>query len=321
MIFLYILLIVIGFVLLTKGADFLVDGATSIARRLHMSDMVIGLTIVAMGTSLPEMVVSVIAGIKGQGDVAVGNVVGSNIVNILLVLGITGAIGGLFIQKNTIRIEIPISIAMTLLLFFLANGLQFSSTAVGLMLSRWDGLILLSGFGIFMLYIYQSMRNAPPHAGAPGEPQASIGKSLFLMLLGVIGLGGGGKLIVDNAVILATMAQIPERVIGLTIVAIGTSLPELATSVAAALKKKLDIAIGNVVGSNIFNIGLVLGLSALAKPIAFNPGFNGDIYMVVIASVLLLLFAIFGFQKHVLERWEAIILLLIFFIYTGTLLW
>jgi cation:H+ antiporter len=315
MIALHFLLIAVGFILLTKGADFLVNGSTSIAKRFKMSDMAIGLTIVAMGTSLPEMVVSVLAGIKGQGDVAIGNIVGSNIVNILLVLGITGTIGGLMIQKNTIRIEIPLSIGFTILLFFLANGLQFSNTATGLTLSRLDGAILMVGFIGFMAYVAKSMKSGPlPHATE--EVHAPIVKSLLLLLLGIVGLGGGGKLVVDNAVTLAQMVNIPERIIGLTIVAIGTSLPELATSVVAAMQKKLDIAIGNVVGSNIFNIALVLGLSSAIKPIAYNAGFNSDIYMIMIASLMLWFFSAFGFQKNMLERWEAVILLLAFVGYT-----
>jgi cation:H+ antiporter len=315
MIALHFLLIAVGFVLLTKGADFLVNGSTSIAKRFKMSDMAIGLTIVAMGTSLPEMVVSVLAGIKGQGDVAIGNIVGSNIVNILLVLGITGTIGGLMIQKNTIRIEIPLSIAFTVLLFFLANGLQFSNTATGLSLSRLDGAILMVGFLGFMAYVAKSMKSAPlPHAQE--EVHAPVTKSLLLLLLGIVGLGGGGKLVVDNAVMLAHMVNIPERIIGLTIVAIGTSLPELATSVVAAMQKKLDIAIGNVVGSNIFNIALVLGLSSVIKPIAYNAGFNSDIYMILVASLMLWFFSAFGLQKNMLERWEAVILLLAFVGYT-----
>lgn len=315
MIALHFLLIAVGFVLLTKGADFLVNGSTSIAKRFKMSDMAIGLTIVAMGTSLPEMVVSVLAGIKGQGDVAMGNIVGSNIVNILLVLGITGTIGGLMIQKNTIRIEIPLSIAFTVLLFFLANGIQFSNTATGLSLSRLDGAILLTGFIGFMAYVAKSMKAGPlPHDHE--EVHAPISKSLLLLLLGIVGLGGGGKLVVDNAVTLAHMVNIPERIIGLTIVAIGTSLPELATSVVAAMQKKLDIAIGNVVGSNIFNIALVLGLSSALKPIAYNAGFNSDIYMILAASLMLWFFSAFGFRKNMLERWEAVILLLAFAGYT-----
>jgi cation:H+ antiporter len=315
MIALHFLLIAVGFILLTKGADFLVNGSTSIAKRFKMSDMAIGLTIVAMGTSLPEMVVSVLAGIKGQGDVAIGNIVGSNIVNILLVLGITGTIGGLMIQKNTIRIEIPLSIAFTVLLFFLANGLQFTNTATGLSLSRLDGAILMVGFIGFMAYVAKSMKSAPlPHVQE--EVHAPVFKSLLLLLLGIVGLGGGGKLVVDNAVTLAHMVNIPERIIGLTIVAIGTSLPELATSVVAAMQKKLDIAIGNVVGSNIFNIALVLGLSSAIKPIAYNAGFNSDIYMIMIASLMLWFFSAFGFQKNMLERWEAVILLLAFVGYT-----
>jgi len=317
MIALHFLLIAVGFVLLTKGADFLVNGSTSIAKRFKMSDMAIGLTIVAMGTSLPEMVVSVLAGIKGQGDVAIGNIIGSNIVNILLVLGITGTIGGLAIQKNTIRIEIPLSIAFTVLLFLLANGFQFSDT-IGLSLSRLDGLLLLLGFLGFMAYVAKSMKSGHlPHAHEEVHPP--FAKSLLLLTIGIVGLGGGGKLVVDHAVALAQMANIPERIIGLTIVAIGTSLPELATSVVAAMQKKLDIAIGNVVGSNIFNIALVLGLSSALKPIAYNPGFNSDLFVVLAASMMLWFFSAFGFQKNMLERWEAIILLIAFAGYTGWL--
>jgi cation:H+ antiporter len=318
MIALHLFLIALGFVLLTKGADFLVNGSTAIAKRFKMSDMAIGLTIVAMGTSLPEMVVSILAGLKGQGDVAIGNVVGSNIVNILLVLGITGTIGGLMIQKNTIRFEIPLSIGFTILLLLLANGFQWNQAATGLSLSRVDGLILLVGFVGFMAYVAMSMKSGAALNFEEGA-KMPIYKSLLLLLLGITGLGGGGKLVVDHAVTLAQMAEIPERIIGLTIVAIGTSLPELATSVVAAMQKKLDIAIGNVVGSNIFNIALILGLSSAVHPIAYNVGFNTDILVVLIASILLWFFSAFGFQKNMLERWEAIILLLCFVGYSAWL--
>lgn len=316
---LYFLLIIVGFVLLTKGADWLVKGATFLAKRAKMSDMAIGLTIVAMGTSLPELIVSFIAAVKGQGDVAVGNVLGSNIVNILLVLGITGTIGGLFIQKNTIRFEIPLSILVTVLLFILVNGFTFNLQAEQLEVSRMDALILLLAFLFFMGYVAKTMKEFNEGAHADSAPIEPVWKSLLLLLVGICMLAGGGKLVVDNAVLLAQMAGIPERVIGLTIVAIGTSLPELATSVMAAIRKKMDIAIGNVVGSNIFNIGFVLGVSGLIKPIPYNAGFNYDLFMVLIASFLLLLFSVIGFQKNMLERWEAIIFLVLFGGYTAWL--
>jgi cation:H+ antiporter len=318
MIALYFLLLVVGFVLLTKGADWLVKGATFLAKRANMSDMAIGLTIVALGTSLPELIVSFIAAVKGQGDVAVGNVLGSNIVNILLVLGITGTIGGLFIQKNTIRFEIPLSILVTFLLLFLVNGFTFHLNGEKLEVSRWDALILLGFFLFFMGYVAKTMKESKEGAHIDVSNPAPVWKSLLLLLVGIVMLAGGGKLVVDNALLLAQMAGISERIIGLTIVAIGTSLPELATSVMAAIRKKMDIAIGNVVGSNIFNIGFVLGVSGLIKPIPYNAGFNFDLLMVLIASFLLLIFSVIGFQKHMLERWEAIILL---FVFTGYTVW
>lgn len=312
--------IAVGFLFLTKGADWLVNGATDLAKRANMSDMAIGLTIVAMGTSLPELMVSMLAAINGQGDVSIGNVLGSNIVNILLVLGITGTIGGLLIQKNTIRIEIPISIAMTVALYLLINGFSFSMDAPDLQISRLSSGILFLGFIAFMVYVAKSMKTT--HEGTHGEPvvHRPVYISLLYLFGGIIGLAIGGNLVVENSVKLAQMAGISERVIGLTIVAIGTSLPELATSVVAAINKKTDIAIGNVVGSNIFNIGFVLAISGLIQPMQYNAGFNGDLIIVLMASLLLWAFTAFGFQKNMLERWEAILFLILFAGYTGWLM-
>jgi cation:H+ antiporter len=313
----YVLMIV-GFIILIKGADFLVDGAASVARRFQVSDLVIGLTVVAFGTSTPELFVNLIASLKGNTDIAIGNVLGSNVANILLILGVSAIIYPLSVTLGTVFKEIPFSLMAAVVLGILAND-QMIDGASASVISRIDGLILLC---FFFLFLYYSATIAQSIDGMASEvPPKTLGltRSLLYILAGLVGLALGGKWIVDGAIILASALGMSESVIGLTIVAIGTSLPELATSAVAAYKRNTDIAVGNVVGSNIFNILMVLGVSSVIKPLPFQRANNMDIAMVVASSVLLF-GAMFVFRKRHLDRREGTSFLILYGVYIAYLL-
>lgn len=306
-----VLLLVFGLVLLIKGADWLVSGAASLAKKYHVSDLVIGLTIVAFGTSMPEMVVNVIASVKGFNDIVLGNVLGSNIANLFLILGITGIIYPLVVQSSTTWREIPLSLLAVILLFLLANNLFLFE---GPVISRYDGFILLLMFGVFMFYIYRlSKTDTAPNDVAVSDMSGF--KIYTFIIVGLAGLVIGGRLVVDNAVKIATVLGFSEKIIGFTIVAVGTSLPELATSVVAALKKNTNIAVGNIIGSNIFNIFLVIAISSVVSPVTFNVSFNTDIYLLA-GGTLFLFAAMFTGGRKRLDRWEAVILLIVYLTYT-----
>lgn len=295
-------LLVIGFALLIKGADWLVDGASAIAKRFNVSDLVIGLTVVAFGTSSPELFVNIIASIKGNTEIAIGNVLGSNIANTFLILGISSIIYPLTVGKGTVWKEIPLSLLAAVVLGILAND-QLIDKREFSALTRIDGLVFLSFFAIFMYYsvsIAKKIEGMEEHI--PAKKYGFI-MALFLVLTGLFGLALGGQWIVDGAVYMALSFGMSQSLAGLTIVAIGTSLPELATSVVAAKKRNAEIAIGNVVGSNIFNIFFVLGISSAVKPLPFNMKSNIDVGVVIFASLLLLAFMFTG-KKHSLDRWE-----------------
>ncbi len=297
----YILLI-IGFLLLIKGADYLVQGASSIARRWNVSDLVIGLTVVAFGTSTPELFVNIIASVQGNTDIAIGNVLGSNIANILLILGVSSVIYPLTVTKGTVWKEIPLSLLAAFLLGLLANDALIDKRDFSA-LTRIDGLVLLSFFVIFMYYsfsIAKKIEGMEEHV--PTKVHGLI-KSLLLLMLGLTGLTLGGKWIVDGAVRLALNFGMSQALVGLTIVAVGTSLPELATSAMAAYKKNVEIAVGNVVGSNIFNIFFVLGISSTLKPLPFPTRNNLDIGVVILSSILLFAYMFTG-RRRSLDRWE-----------------
>jgi len=305
-----IILLLFGFILLVKCADFLVEGASSLALSFKISQMVVGLTIVAFGTSAPELIVNVFASIKGSSDITIGNVVGSNIVNILVILGISAIIKPLHTHKNTVWREIPFSLIAVIAMLIMMNDNLFN--AGNDMVSRGDGALLLLFFIIFLSYVYAISKN---DSIQPMEIKyLPTSKSIIFIIIGIIGLFIGGKLIVDSAIEIARIFNISEAIIGFTIVAIGTSLPELATSVVAAKKGNSDIAIGNVVGSNIFNIFFVLGISALINPIAFNSHLNIDIIVLLIVT-LVLFFTMFTGKKRILERWEGIILVICYVLY------
>jgi len=286
------ILFVIGFVLLIKGADILVQGATSLAKKWNVSDMVIGLTIVSFGTSMPELVVNVLASLEGNSSIALGNVLGSNICNILLILGISSIISPLMIQRNTILSEIPFSIIAALAVGFLANASLLDDEKT-LRISRLDGGILIFFFILFMAYIIYLTKHNPQDQEEIEETEIMpVGKSTLYIVGGILALYFGGEWIVRGAVEIAKHFGMSQSMIGLTIVAVGTSLPELVTSVVAAYKKNADIAVGNVVGSNIFNILWILGISALIKPLPFEAISNLDIAMTIFCSTLILFFVI-----------------------------
>lgn len=303
--------IVLGFVLLIKGADWLVNGAAKLARKHRISDLAIGLTIVAFGTSAPELVVNVIASIQGHQGIVFGNIIGSNNFNLFIILGITGLITPLLVRSSTVWREIPISFFAVVLLFLLSNGIFKGQQTL---LSRFDGLLLLAMFGFFLFYVSKQLkRDNADHVSTAGE--TSDLKLSGLILAGLLLLVLGGRLVVTGAVEMATRLGVSETVIGLTIVAAGTSLPELVTSVVAALKKNIDIAVGNIIGSNIFNIILILGVSSLVRPVVFDTAMNTDLALLALGTLFLFL-AMFTGQKRKLDRWEAAILLAVYLGYT-----
>lgn len=306
----------LGFVALVKGADFLVDGASSIAKKFNISQMIIGLTIVSFGTSLPELLVNITASVKGNPEIAIGNIFGSNIANILLILGISALIRPLPITKNIYFSEIPFSLVATLLVGFLANAALFSDVK-SLSLSRLDGVILLVFFCLFMGYIYVVHRSNLA-MGAEDEPSSGtihpMRKSVILIVAGLVGLYFGGEWVVTGAVKIAGEFGLSETFIGLTVIAVGTSLPELVTSAVAARKGNTDIAVGNVVGSNIFNLLWILGVSALIRPLPFDIASNTDILMIIFSSALLL-FAVASGKGARIVRGEGLLFIIVYIIY------
>jgi cation:H+ antiporter len=301
-----------GLVLLIFSANWLVNGASSVAKRWGLPDMVIGLTIVAFGTSAPELTVNMMSALQGSTDIAIGTVLGSNISNILLILGVSSIIYPLTIKLNTKWKEIPFSLLAAIILGILANDMLYSAYDDVVVVSRRDGLVLLVFFLAFMLYTFRLAKVSPE------DPDTinlfPIWKSVLFIIVGLAGLYLGGKYLVDGAVGIAQDFGLSEKVIGLTVIAIGTSLPELATCVVAAMKKRTDIAVGNVVGSNIFNIFLILGLTATVQPLPFDASTNFDIYVVIGASFLLFLTTVvFGINKIV--RAEGILFLALYIAY------
>lgn len=308
-----IVLLVLGLGLLIKGADWLVEGASTVAKKKQISDLAIGLTIVAFGTSAPELVVNVVASVENHQDIVFGNIIGSNNFNLFFILGIAGLITPLIVQSSTAVKEIPISFIAAIMLFLLANAF-FTDTAI---LSRIDGIILLIFFAGFLFYVYKQLKREP-EKNEVKELNLSNAKIWGLIIVGLAGLVIGGRLVVTSAVDMATAMGVSEKLIGLTIIAAGTSLPELATTVVAALKKNSDIAVGNIIGSNIFNIFFILGVSAVVRPIPFDEIFNTDLYLLFIGTAFLFL-AMYTSGKRKLDRWEAAVLLAVFLVYTGYL--
>ncbi len=306
------LLLALGFIFLIKGADFLVDGASSIAKRFGISSLVIGLTIVAFGTSAPELVVNIFASLQGNVDIAIGNIIGSNIANILLILGASAVIFPLAVKKGTTWKEIPLSLLAVVVLALLVND-QFIDGSLPSGLTRIDGFVLLSFFIIFLYYTF-GISKVSGDENQTDVKERSLSMSICMIIAGFFGLTLGGKWIVDSAVTIASNLGISQAVIGLTVVAIGTSLPELATSAIAAYRKNTDIAVGNIVGSNIFNVFWILGISAVINPLPFSPLLMRDVMVVIGATLLLFIFMFVG-KKHVLERWQGALFVVAYFAY------
>jgi cation:H+ antiporter len=307
------LLLIIGLAAVIFGANWLVDGATAIARRLRVSDLAIGLTVVAFGTSLPEMTVNVIAAIQDQPAVAIGNVAGSNVCNILLILGVAALLYPLRVGVGTVWKEIPLCFLASVVLLAACSDRWLDGAGVGL-LSRADGVVLLAFFSVFLYYTFGLSPDISQEASAESAASLSGVKILLLIVCGLALLIAGGKAVVEGAVRLATAMGISEGFVAASLVAIGTSLPELATSVVAALKKKPDIAIGNVVGSNIFNIFFILGISALLRPLEMPPQLVLSLVIGVLAAGFLFLFMFTG-KKHKLDRWEGAVMVLFYLVY------
>ena len=294
-----ILFLTLGFGILIKGADWLVNGGSALARKYNISELAIGLTVVAFGTSMPEFVVNVFAAYQSQSDIVFGNIIGSNIFNLFAILGIAGLITPLIVQSSTVWKEIPLSFFAALLLFFLSNSFISENE----ILSRIDGIILLIFFCLFLFYVFRQLKNEKIPLDLKRKELSNF-KIWMFILTGIAFLIAGGRLVVVNSVNIARDLGISQTIIGLTIVAAGTSLPELATSVVAAIRKNTDIAVGNIIGSNIFNIFFILGASSLIKPVDYNINFNYDLYLIGFGTILLFI-AMFSGKKKKLDRWEA----------------
>lgn len=308
--FLQVLFLIIGFIILIKGADIFVDGASSIALNFKLSKMLIGLTIVAFGTSAPEFAVSVKSIIVGNSDMLLGNVIGSNILNILLIVGVCSLIKPINVKSNTVRKEIPIVMLISGLLFFLAMDNLFVSNINEI--SRNDGFIILLFFTIFIYYLISIMRNKHDNDVDEGA-KYGIGKSIIFTVLGIICIVLGSDVVVDSASKIATMLGVSQKMIALTVVAFGTSLPELVTSIVSTRKGEQEILVGNIVGSNIFNIGIVLGLPVALFGGVSATGFNIiDLIVMIVAAILLF---IFSFKDRKIDKLEGIIMLMFFIVY------
>ena len=314
-----VFLIFVGFVLLIKGADFLVNGSVKVAKKLHIPEIIIGLTIVSIGTSMPELIVSVTSALNGHSDMALGNVIGSNICNILLILGLSALVRPVVFKKETKFIEIPIAFLAGILLLLLGNNGENDIT-------RLDGVILAVCFLAFIAYtIYMSIKESKHEKeeekdGAYVEDVEKYGvlKAIAYIVLGIVGLKFGGDLVVNNSCEVARIMGLSEKIISLTIIAVGTSLPELVTSVMAAFRGESDIAIGNIVGSNIFNMLLIIGAAAIIQPMTYSLAYNKDMAIMLLATGLLALFPFIG-KKDTMTRSNGVLCLLVYAGYMVTL--
>ena len=306
-------LIIIGFILLIKGADLLVEGSSSIAKKFHVPEIIIGLTIVSIGTSMPELFVSTTSSIGGYSDMSIGNIIGSNLCNLLLILGLSTIIKPVKFQRETRLIEIPMSLAITIIFTIFCNTSRE--------ISKIEALVLIILFVIFIIYTIFMGKKGEEFDKVDNivEIQSEIKpismfKSIIFIILGTIGLKIGGDLTVDNALIIARQFNVSEKIISLTILAIGTSLPELVTSVTAAIKGNSDIAIGNIIGSNIFNILLIIGVSALISPLAYNLTYNIQMAILIVAMIVLALFPIIP-PKNEMSRSNGLVYFIMYVIY------
>lgn len=309
------LLLIIGFLLLIKGADMFVDGASRLAKAFKIPPIIIGLTIVAFGTSTPEAAVSISASISGSSGISIGNAIGSNLVNISLILGLTAFITPLQVQKKTILKEIPLALLASIALLVLLLDVQLQGLSNNA-LSRSDGIMLLLLFGVFLYYILEvalKNKNSQNYLLEPVEVKGTKSKNLLILVIGLIGLVGGGYLVVYYGKEIALSLGMSETLVGLTIVAIGTSLPELVTSITAALKKESEIALGNIIGSNIFNIMFILGASATINPLTLTQNLIFDIVLMISLTFIVLIFS-YTHQRKI-NRLEGLILAFVYIAY------
>ena len=309
--FLDIVFILAGFLFLIKGADWLVGGASGLAKKHNVSDLVIGLTIVAFGTSAPELVVNTVASIDKHSEIVYGNIIGSNNFNLFVILGIVALIFPITVHKSMIRKEIPFSLGITALLMLLSNAVLGQKENI---LSRFDAGILFVIFIAFLFYTFRQSAADPDVAEIETKPMTNLKIWSFI----IVGLGvliAGGRLVVTGAENIALDFGISEKIIALTIVAAGTSLPELVTSIVAASKKNSDIAVGNVIGSNIFNILFILSVSGLINPITYVTTFNREMILLIGGTIILILYMFVG-KRYKIDRWEGALLLGIFLAYT-----
>ncbi|WLR42068.1 calcium/sodium antiporter [Bacillus carboniphilus] len=309
------LLLLIGFVLLIKGADFFVDGSSHIARALHISPLIIGLTIVSLGTSSPEATISILAAIEGSAGVSLGNIVGSNILNTTLIIGLTALVFPLKVEDETIKKEIPFTLLGSVAFLVLVSDLFFRNSNIN-MLSNSDGLILLLFLLIFFSYIFEVAKSSRKQRKEKNKqektPARTWGKYIGITIMGLIAIIIGGELVVRSATSIAFSFGLSETLIGLTVIAIGSSLPELVTSISAAIKKQSEIVLGNIVGSNIFNILFVLGTTAAITPLPVENKIFTDIFIMLALTLLLLLFSR---TKYKIGKAEGLILVLTYLIY------
>lgn len=324
--YLTIILFILGFIFLIKGADILVDGSSSIAKKFGVSSFFIGLTIVAFGTSTPELVINILANLRGSPGIALGNIIGANISNTLLILGVTAIIYPLIVKRKTIKREVTFSLLAIMVVIILANDFLIDNNLPN-GLFRIDGIILILFFGIFIYYTFgiiktkdNILRKTVGELKQEEPREYSNFVSILMIILGLAGLGIGGYWIVNGSVTIAKLLGVSETLIGLSIIAFGTTLPELAASATAAYKQRADIAIGNIIGSNIFNFFWILGISSIINPIEFNTALNTDLIILFLATVLLLFLIYFG-KRNILGKWEGGLMLGMYAAYIAFLLY
>lgn len=314
--FFYIIMIIIGFVLLVIGADLLVNGASNIAKKFHIPEILIGLTIVALGTSAPELIITITSANSGAAELIIGNAIGSNLCNLLLIIGIMSIITPIVLDKEIVKLHLPLSLFAAFVILFMELSSFTSSIA---MLNRVDGIILLIMFIVYFSYpilieIKDIIANFKSNSKNDEYKNINIFLSIFFIIIGVVLLKYGGDFVVDYSTYIAQEFNIPERVIGLTIVAIGTAMPEFVTSIIAVIKKDTDLAVGNLVGSCVLNLFLILGIGSIITPLPFSSEFNQNLILLMISTLVLLLFNFIG-KKNTITRSKGLILLIIFSIY------
>ncbi len=305
------LTLLMGLVLLYKGADWLIDGASSIAKKFGVSPLVIGLTIVAFGTSTPELIANVIAALQEKPEIPIGNVIGSNIFNILFILGLSAIIRPLIVNESTVWKEIPFAFLATIVLFVMSNKKFFSGAEN--VLTETDGILLLLFFAVFLYYIYELMKKTTKTSERVITRDSNI-KLVLFMIGGLTALVVGGEFTINSSITIARNLGLSEFLIASTIVAVGTSLPELTTSILAAIRGKIDLSVGNIIGSNIFNIFFIMGVSSLASPLNVPNVAFLDFLVMITATILLFAFMFSG-KKHKVDRWEGLMFVLMYVAY------